>query len=402
MKAIVETVCREPFRLFFPLGVLMGTVGLSPWLFYAFGVSKTYSGFFHSSIQGLVYMNCFIIGFLTTFIPRFTGTRHASKPEVLSFLLLLLGMTVFFLQQSWVIAEGCYIVWLLLFAGFIVKRIPKRSPGEKRRPPFALIWIPVAILHGVIGTGLLILGQWNILPRIAVAAGKPMMEQGFLLSVVIGIGGFLIPRILGTYQQEAGAVRRTVLFHDGCAAGLFLSFWLEGMGHLAAGYGLRAFVITVQFFRAKTLPLLPKGADFHVRLAWTAAWMMVAGYWMAAVFSGYHVLVLHVAFIGGFSLMTFAIGTMVVMSHAGAAERLRRPLWVLWVVALGIAFAALKRIIVVLYPDAYFRFLGTASILWIITAFCWLGYMIPYFLRIPREDEFEKMHEEAKKRLAES
>src|SRR3989338_973479 len=264
-RNIVQIICREPYRLFFPLGVWMGVVGLSPWFFYAFGLSKTYSGFFHSSVQMLVYMNCFIVGFLMTFIPRFTGTRYASRREVFSFLLLFFGMVVFLRQESWVIAEGCYILWLLLLVGFVVKRIPKRNVSEKKNPPLELIWIPVAIFHGIIGTGLLILGQLKILPHLAVATGKPMMEQGFLLSMVIGIGGFLIPRILGSYRCEAADPTvesknsccrpetshpkpgKPALFHISCASGLFLSFWLEGMGYLALGYGLRAFVITAEF-----------------------------------------------------------------------------------------------------------------------------------------------------------
>src|SRR3989338_7969604 len=94
-RNIVQIICREPCRLFFPLGVWMGTVGLSPWFFYAFGLSKTYSGFFHSSVQMLAYMNCFITGFLMTFIPRFTGAAHASKRELFSFLLLLCGIVLF-------------------------------------------------------------------------------------------------------------------------------------------------------------------------------------------------------------------------------------------------------------------------------------------------------------------
>ena len=56
IDVIIDAVCREPFRLFFPLGIWMGFVGLSPWLFYALGWAENYSSFFHSSTQMLVYM----------------------------------------------------------------------------------------------------------------------------------------------------------------------------------------------------------------------------------------------------------------------------------------------------------------------------------------------------------
>lgn len=63
-EKMMNVICREPYRLFFPLGVWMGAVGISPWFLYAMGLSDSYSGYFHSSMQMLVYMNCFIIGFL--------------------------------------------------------------------------------------------------------------------------------------------------------------------------------------------------------------------------------------------------------------------------------------------------------------------------------------------------
>jgi len=84
-RVMLKVICREPYRLFFPLGILMGTVGISHWLFYALGWMKSYSGFFHSSIQILSYMNCFIIGFLLTALPRFTGAKHATKNELFLF-----------------------------------------------------------------------------------------------------------------------------------------------------------------------------------------------------------------------------------------------------------------------------------------------------------------------------
>ena len=38
---------REPFRIFFPLAVLLGWVGVGHWLLYTLGVTASYSGFLH-------------------------------------------------------------------------------------------------------------------------------------------------------------------------------------------------------------------------------------------------------------------------------------------------------------------------------------------------------------------
>jgi uncharacterized protein involved in response to NO len=41
----------EPFRLFFPLGVVLGAVGVGHWLLYASGVTATYSCQLHGLLQ---------------------------------------------------------------------------------------------------------------------------------------------------------------------------------------------------------------------------------------------------------------------------------------------------------------------------------------------------------------
>jgi uncharacterized protein involved in response to NO len=377
----------------------MGTIGVSPWLLYAFGWAKAYSGFFHSSVQMIVYMNCFITGFLATFIPRVTGTSFADGKEILSFLLALFGALIFLYQGAWVMAEGCYILWLVLLTVFIARRILKKrreSPGSGA-PPVELMWIPVGILQGIAGTLLLILGQLKVLSPLVIRAGKPMMEQGFLLSVVMGIGGFLIPRIMGTYRPG-----KLPLVHWLCAAGLLVSFVIEGLGYLSWGYGLRALVMTIIFYVTGIFQWLGGSLALYAWLARISAWIIALGLWAAAFFSDHRVAVLHIAFIGGFSLMTFAIATMVVMSHSGAGERLHQPLWILWAVICGIALAVIKRTVVIFYPEIYFTFLGLASSLWIITAFCWLGFMIPYLLKVLEGDEFDRMHEEAKRQVVQS
>ena len=48
----------EPFRIFFPLGVLLAWIGVGSWLLYATAVVTTYSCRFH----GLVQMQAFMMG----------------------------------------------------------------------------------------------------------------------------------------------------------------------------------------------------------------------------------------------------------------------------------------------------------------------------------------------------
>ena len=70
-------ICREPYRLLFPLGALFGCLGVGHWLLYALQWSSA-SNLFHASIQMTAYMYCFIAGFLMTALPRFASAPPAS------------------------------------------------------------------------------------------------------------------------------------------------------------------------------------------------------------------------------------------------------------------------------------------------------------------------------------
>ncbi|MCR4336760.1 MAG: NnrS family protein [Candidatus Omnitrophica bacterium] len=414
-QEMANVICREPYRLFFPLGVGMGMVGISPWLIYAMGLSETYSGFFHSSMQMLVYMNCFIVGFLMTFIPRFTGTFYASKAEILSFLFIFMGMAIFLYRQEWATARILYLIWLVLLIVFVMRRVPHREKAGGK-PPVELIWIPVAIFHAFVGTIILLLVGWQIIPGAMSKIGRPLMEQGFIIAIVLGIGGFLIPRTLGTYQKEEVApggccgscvstaqkispTIKALWFHGVCGFFLFMSFWFKGSEWSSVGYVLQGVVATGQFFWTRILPRYPRDVGFYGKLAWISCWMIVIGFWGAAFFPQYDAEMLHIAFIGGFSLMTFAIATMVILSHGGQAERLKKPLWVLWVVFVALVFTLLKRMSVIFFPEIYFKMLGMASIIWMAGAGAWLIFVLPKLFRVPHEDEFAKMHEQVKQRL---
>src|SRR5436190_17069257 len=69
----------DPYRLFFPLGIILGVMGVSIWPLYYFGITEGYSGRAHAFVQTDGFLFAFIAGFLLTAIPRFTGTEAPSK-----------------------------------------------------------------------------------------------------------------------------------------------------------------------------------------------------------------------------------------------------------------------------------------------------------------------------------
>ena len=384
-----KKICEEPYRLFFPLGVLAGILGVSHWLLYALGFLHEYSAVFHSSIQIQLYVSFFIFGFLMTAGPRFAGAPHATPKEVVVFLALFLTMFICLIFYHWLLSEILFIISILLLGNFLFQRMLKKGVYK---PPAEFVWIPMGILCGVIGSALSIAGRMDFLPSAALTVGKPMKEQGFILAVVMGVGGFLGPRLMGfsgllqpselrsmAEAQRKRLQRMRIHFFAGLC--LLTSFWLEGRGWIVAAYGLRALIVTLELLWTTAIYRIPKARELFARLLWFALWMVIAGYWGVVLWPVQRKTMLHLVFIGGFSVMIFAVATMVVLSHAGEGEKLKKPLGALRFAATGVVLALLFRFIAPFFPLYYFGWLAVAAVCWISAGFCWLWFVIPKLMR---------------------
>ena len=188
-------VRREPFRVFFPLGVLFGCVGVGHWLSYALGLKDSYSGFYHAWLQVGSYMSCFIVGFLLTALPRFSATAPASSVELLIALGLVGTHAIALWTTQWLVAETCFAGLTVFVAIFAGRRFAKKTATVG--PPTEFAWIPTALALGLLGTALVMFGQIGRVPRWLIGVGMPMAQQGFLLGIVLGVGGFMAPRLMG-------------------------------------------------------------------------------------------------------------------------------------------------------------------------------------------------------------
>ena len=124
----IDLICNEPYRLFFPLGVLIGMLGTSHWLLYALGWTQSYSGFFHASI--------------------------------------------FHVFQLRILAELCYMGWFAALMVFAARRFKGRSKNVT--PPVDFVWLPVAAAVWIFAGA-----SWLafILPRISRVLSKEEFER---------------------------------------------------------------------------------------------------------------------------------------------------------------------------------------------------------------------------------
>ena len=125
---------HEPFRLFFPLAVLIGWVGVGHWLLYVLGVTSTFSGFFHGQVMMQAFMMAFALGFLLTAVPRRTQSPPPSTLEITVAAALLVTIVVAALVQRWVLAQLAYAaIFVVMLHSRCVASSPLPRAGVRRR-----------------------------------------------------------------------------------------------------------------------------------------------------------------------------------------------------------------------------------------------------------------------------
>jgi hypothetical protein len=376
---------QEPFRVFFPTGVVLAWVGIGHWVLYATGVTATYSCLFHGLVQMQAFMMAFAVGFLFTALPRRTQTAAPTIYELVIAAGALVGTTVAAAGEEWVVAEISYVaVWAILVQ-FAVRRFVSRAAG--RRPPAAFVLIPFALLHGLCGAGLIIASTFRTAPGWTIGLGRLLVEQGVFLCLAVGIGSLVLPLMAGTPPPpDLGASSRerwTVFGYGVAGIMVFVSFLLEQGGFQRSGPLLRAAVVAAGLGVAGGAWRAPGKSGLHRRLVWLSVWLIPAGLVTSALWPAYRIPALHILFIGGFSLMAFGVATHVALAHLDLQElALGSPAPV---VVLGVTFtlALLARLAADL-SDTYFDHLGWAAALWLVGSAVWLISLGPKLLRPSR------------------
>ncbi|HET8541926.1 MAG TPA: NnrS family protein [Anaeromyxobacter sp.] len=369
---------REPYRILFPVGAALAVAAVLP--FALGGAGGGALGLFHSVAQVEGFLTSFVIGFLFTFLPRRTGTVSPGALEVVA----AAAIPVAAVSSAWMgdalLAHGLWIAILSLVLAFAVRRLGRALASG--RAPAALVWLPAALAAGAAGAALVIASSrfdlasgpwlWSI--------GRGLLTQGFVAGLVLGVGSVLLPQL--TREEPPPAAEpsrhaRAVALHALAAAAFYGSFPLEVLGDVRAGVALRALVATLVLWLAARLDRLPSVPGLHRRLAWLAAWLVPAGFWMAALLPRLRTAALHVVFVGGFAQLTLAVSAHVVLSHGGRPEHLRGspPALRLMAALLAVAFAG--RILAGLDLARIPEWLAVSGAAFVGAVVCWAAAVAP-------------------------
>jgi uncharacterized protein involved in response to NO len=172
--------------------------------------------------------------------------------------------------------------------------------------------------------------------------------------------------------------------HLAAALVLIASFAVQTFVSLPAAMLLRAGVVLAVYVVAIELWRLPSAEGWNRRLVWLAAWMVPAGFLLAAALPDAYKAGLHVTFIGGFAMLSLAVSTHVTLGHGGFAEELSGRPWQVASIGMFLVAAAVTRVAMDLDREHFFHWMGVAAAFFLAATIVWACFLLPKMLR-PRD-----------------
>lgn len=382
-------LAAEPFRLFFPAGVLAGIVGAALWPLHFAGVAGMYPGIPHARIMACGLFGAFIIGFLGTAMPRMLSAGPLLVWQVMPLVAIHVAMIVAFACSKVFFGDMLFLVLLASFIALMASRARQR----KDTPPPGFILVGLSFLSITAGIALAVLQHFRELDVFWVTLQRLLSYQGFVLLPILGIGPFILPRLFGMQSQHdfpemripVAAWWRKAALAFAAGALVIASFFIEANGWYRLAHALRFaaalsyILVEMPFHRAPAVNAL----GVAVRIAFVG---IVAGFLAVAIFPAYRVGLLHLTLVGGFAVITFVVATRVVFGHSGNLALLKgRNRWLLAAIGLMLLGMA-TRISGDFWPKVLVSHYTYGAVLWIAGVLLWSAYVLPKVLVIDTED----------------
>ncbi|HEX5037863.1 MAG TPA: NnrS family protein [bacterium] len=378
----------DAYRVFFPIGWLMGLAGVGLWILFLQNAMGTYPKEWHADLMTGGFLPLFAAGFLMTAVPRFTGSFGPERSDFVVGGALAAGLllTVFFPNR--LPFHACLGAFSLFLLAFCWRRIRNRSAY----PPPPLILALAALAAEVVAAAFQAFHDATGRADLFDTLGRLYLYEGFQLLLILGVGIFLIPNLLGRptctppvtvsvrppKEKPLPFLRLIPLPLWVVSAVLLASFALEIRVSPALGRGLRAAVFTLVSFHDWKIHRGPAVRSTLAWSLWTSCWLLLLGLWLPVAAPSYDVHARHLAYVGGFGLMTFAVATRVTLAHGSHDLVLEKTSRLLKAAVGLILLAAATRSIARLLPEtAYWNHLLFAAWSWTLGLAAWGGFALP-------------------------
>jgi uncharacterized protein involved in response to NO len=373
----------EPFRIFFPLGLLLGAIGVALWPLFVWHAIEFYPANAHVRLMIEGMMGSFIIGFLGTAGPRLLEAPPLTAVEISALIALQIASSLLHLIQEQTAGDVAFLALLLFFVGAMATRA--RTTQDLPPPQFVLVLF--GLLNAIAGI-LLVTAAKSITNALFLnQLGKLMLNEGFVLFPILGVGAFFFPKLLGGAKPEPTDLRIAAALWRKRAAiaaltGLLIwsSFILEALAWIRTAALVRGVTTLIYFAGQGHLLERPSGPQFLAQCFRLGALLLVSGLFLPVVLPGYPVASLHLTFIGGFSIIVFTVSTRVIIGHAGESHLFQKRLRFLIAALALLVVAMVTRVGADFIPPGHNSHLAYAALIWLLAAIVWAWALVPKLL----------------------
>ena len=379
-KGFYALAAGEPFRIFFPTGLILGSIGVLLWPLFVCHAINFYPRDAHLRLMIEGLMGSFIIGFLGTAGPRLLDAPPFTGIETYSLLALQLVCAGLHLNQQRNVGDILFAATLLLFLSFVARRARTRQD----LPPPNFILVIFGFVNAIVGVALVFASRRVMNGAFLDQFGSVLLNQGFVLFPILGVGAFFFPKLLGGAKPESADLniaialwKKRALIAAVTAAAIWTSFTLESLGWIRSGAIVRGSAALLYFTFQGHLFEKPSGPPFLAHCFRFGALLLVLALFFPAFLPDYRVANLHLAFIGGFTVILFTVSTRVIIGHSGQTYLFQKRLPFLISALVLLIIAMLARVGADFVPPARNSHLVYAALIWLIAAAVWAWALGP-------------------------
>ncbi len=383
-----ERAISEPFRGFFLAGWAASLIGLTVWPLFFSGVTSRYPNLTHAYLMIQGFFGAFTIGFLWTALPRMLEVPGPGGRWIAAAAAFVTLTIASHLGGHHLAGHIAFLAVLALIALFAARRVPAR----RGLPPPSFSLVAAGLVTGAAGTVLAMGGEAGWWSGSLYRTGRLLLNEVFLLLLVMGVTAFLAPRLLGQKPRQtledgrnpSNKWKRHAALSLFAGSLILLAAILQGIGFAQVGTAIMA--TTVTGFVLWHVPIWRGQASLNwisvgLRLSLASA---VAAPWVKLFFSDARLIAAHLLLLGGFGLLTLMVGARVVLGHSGYEHlfqtRLKplAPVVLLYVLSLG------TRLTAEILPQYWMPLAMVSASLLILAHLVWGAVLIPKILR-PRD-----------------
>jgi uncharacterized protein involved in response to NO len=370
----------EPFRIFFPVGLLLGVIGVALWPLFVWHAIGFYPAQAHVRLMIEGLMGSFIIGFLGTAGPRLLDASPLIAAETCALLVLQFISAFLHLTQRQTAGDTVFLVLLLLFVGLMARRVRARHD----LPPPQFVLVLFGLVNAIAGIFLITAAKSMANGLFANQLGSLMLNEGFVLFPILGVGAFFFPKLLGGAKPEPSDLQiaaalwvKRAAIAVVTAVVIWSSFVLEALGWIRTAALIRGIMTLIYFIMQGHLLEKPSGPPFLAQCFRLGALLLVVGLFLPVVLPAYRLANLHLTFIGGFSIILFTVTTRVIIGHAGQSHLFQKRLRFLVVALALLIVAMIARVGADFVPPARNSHLVYAALIWLLAATLWAVALTP-------------------------